>query len=444
MIESKAGDLAAGRRRRGRGADDYLALVAAAAEEMDRQGPVAVWRDRRLASVVVLPVVGFGHQCGDRATVTLDLLSRAEPPAGGARRLVVAVVNRPRHQPDDGTAALLRSVARELRPALDVVVCEVVLDRKPRIGECRQLAVDAVAAWIGKVPDDAAVLLFDDDLVDLPPGTLRRLEAAATDGFGLAVGPVLFDEAVVRTSGFPALYVADVVRALTADRLLAALEDPSSAVPPGPEVYESLVLSGHLGVRFAALCAVGGFRDLNEVTWLARDVVATERSDRRLRRVAPLVERGGGPREVLLAAAVRVSSRRALAAWHAGRHPTVAQWRGARFHASRIDPVRVRTWPCPSEATVDRFSRAQRRGLLEAVSSAVAVTFDHLRPPVEVARAVLDDVELGQSALRPPVGPGERWHVALTGVDGVLDWLARKQAEDLEQVWPDEGVAVSG
>lgn len=393
-------------------------------------------------TVVVLPVVGFGDQSARALPRTLRLL-RAQRDHDRAI-LVVAVVNRPTGRAPDATLRLIAgggdwSDAPPGSPTL--AVCDVPLTLRPRIGEVRQLALDAVAA-AGVALDGSVVVLMDDDLVVAPADLLSGLADRLDDGGAdLTVGPVLFDDPDVPMCLFPELYLSDLVRALIADRLVAALGGSGLARPsagpwpapdaPHPDVFESLVLTGDLAVRASTLRQVGGLRDLNEMTWLLRDVVAGGRPVRAASeagaRCLPEPHHLGLTPTVsgLVHRSVRMSSRRALAAWTDRQRPTVAQWQACRLRSRHVDPVRLRSANGALPPPVCEASRATRRALLDGLAPAIATTLTHLEPSPELASWALEQIGLDTRWVRidPPAAPGAPWDVRLSRAGAVFDVL---------------------
>lgn len=411
-----------GRRRHGDGAA-YAQLVGVVAVQLAAQlADAPDWE-----SVVVMPVVGFGDQYRDVLERTLGLLAGVT----AGRRLILALVNRPQSQPPDGAAALLHEAARRPGARRGLVVCEVELGRRPRMGELRQLAVDALESVVGPLAPDTPLLVCDDDLVVLPDDALAARERAVRGGAGLAVGPVLFDDPLRPMCLYGGLYGADLFRAVLGQELLSAWQQPTTGGESrAPAVLESLVFSSNLAVRRDVLGAAGGFRDLNEITWLARDVLTAPGLDRPLQ-VEPPVDGVGSAADDLRARAVRVSSRRALAAWRGHGQPTVAQWRALRFTASRIDPARQ---PAPLTALprpVRDLPNADRVAVAHSFARAAATTCDYLDPPPELAVAALCALGLSSADVEVRRDATTEWQVVVRRPDGFLHWLERTQADEL-------------
>lgn len=424
------------RRRLAEGAGVYGALVAEAAlqlaTQLSQDGP-------ELSTLAVVPVVGFGGQSLRVIERTIDLLlADADVRSAVGRRCVVAVVNRPIGRAPDGTAERLLRAREALVDGggddVQIAVCDVALPRRPRMGELRQLGVDAVELSCGSLAPEAVVVVADDDLVLLPAGTLAGLEGAARDGAALAVGSVLFDDPALPMWRIPDLFVADIVRALLADRLVAALGHPGPAAPLDQSVYESLVLSGHLGVRRDALDAIGGFRDLNEITGLMRDVLATR--GRVVAQPAAVdpgpAANGGNPLERLRRDAVRVSSRRALLAWRAAGQPTVAQWRTCRFRASRLDEARLALFEIDDRVVPLRELGASARSeFLASAERMLETTLEHLRPSVELAAWALSQVGLGAGDVRlAAAAEGSQWRLRLRRAGAFVEQVEALQRRE--------------
>ncbi len=423
----------------------YAELVAGAAAQLETQRPATSGAP---ATLVVLPVVGFGGQAALVAQRTVELVAAAAADAEVEDRVVVALVNRPAARPCDGTADALRKWAARY-PAAQLLVCDVALTQRPRIGELRQLAVDAAERAWGALTPSGRVLLVDDDIVALPPGSMARLETTLGEAC-LAVGPVLFDHPQLPSCLLPGFYTADLFRALLADHLLGRLERAPDGL--APEVIESLVLSCNLGVRRDALGGIGGMRDLNELTALARDVLVSPALTDRIRLRRPLRLHGpqtgedtwsSDPVERLRSGAVRVHSRRALVAFASHGLPPVAQWRACRLRSSQVDPVR--TWrPPPPPAPLFAQSARERVAALADLGKHLGVVLDHLQPDLSTARGVLAtlglrgrDVELW--------APGEdRWRVKIRRPGGLLERLVELQRAELSEDEPVRLQAVPG
>lgn len=412
--------LDSGRRRRSEPAR-YERLIAEAAAQLAAGLSRSTWE-----SVIVMPVVGFGDQHREVLDSSLRLLDTA---VTGGRRLLVAVVNRPQHEPEDGAARVLE----ELAPALDridVVVCRLALERRTRVGELRQLAVDALERVIGELPAHTPVLVCDDDVAAMPRSALSALEGAVGRGAGLAVGPVLFDDPRRPMCLFGDLFAADVVRALLGRRLLQQWQRPDPADGSDLAVLESLVFSGGLAVSREALASAGGFRDLNEITWLARDVLTAPELAQRVRLVDPVTS-VTDPTAHLLTHAARMSSRRALAAWREHGLPTVAQWRGFRFTASRVDPAR-RPAPLAGIPAPARDLPASGRALLvESFGAAVAVTCRYLRPEPGLVQETLVELGLSRGDVAVRLEASDDWRVSVRRPGGFLEWLVQTQQDEL-------------
>lgn len=421
-----AGGVGAGRsgsfRRRTTDPQAYDRTVATVAEQLGRC--------RVPGTILVVPVVGFGEQAADVIGPTLQTLAGCAT----ADTVVLALVNRPSGKAADSTFQRIRAWM-QATPDAPVFAAQVVLDQRPRIGELRQLGLDAAEAAWGTLPDGAAVVLTDDDLVSVPPGTLASLERCVRVA-SLAIGPVLFDHHELPMCLLPDLYAGDLCRALLSDELLHRLERDPTMV--SPRVIESLVLSGNYAVRRDALARVGGMRDLNELTGLARDVLfgasagAIEDLARPVVLSPPIGEGdaiGTEPVERLRRLAVRVHSRRALAAYASAEAPTVAQWRECRLRSSSIDPVRVRAPEVVVPPPLDRLGSSRRSELVAGAGRHFAAVFDHLEPEPESARRTLEALGISRrDAVVEPPGTGHRgWHVRLRRTDGLIDRVAALQ-----------------
>lgn len=412
-------------RRRGHGARSYSTLVDEAAAQMASQLPPP---PRGAATVVVLPVVGFGGQ--SRVVVDRALSSLVSSAPAPSQRQVVVVVNRPLHRADDGTLAAVRAWLADLERIdgmPDVAWCALLLERRPRIGELRQAGLDALQAVWGPLPPGCVIVPADDDVVHLPPTTLGGIERclAPESEAGCAVGPVLFDDPVARTCLFPELFLGDLSRALIADWLIGSLAGETPGPKPSLEVFDSLALSCHFGVRADLLRFLGGFHDLNELTEVLRSGVALAP----VVRPVPLAGCPGDPVAILLRDAARVSSRRALAGWASGRNPTVAQWRAHRLRSAEVDPVRVQPTPA---VPLPMYARGAPSLDAELAGRVLATVFDYLKPSLEAAHWALHWLGLGRNdmTLRPP-DAGAGWQVKLRRTTGLVDRLSAFQPSEL-------------
>lgn len=375
--------------------------------------------------LAVLPVVGFGEQAADVIMTSLELLAASLGPTA----MLVVLVNRPQRQPPDGTLALVRGWLHR-HPDAPVVVVDIALDLRPRLGELRQLGIDAAEEAWGTLPAGAPLLFVDDDMVALPAGTVPALEHRLRDA-PLAVGPVLFDHPELPMFLLPELYTGDLFRALLTDLVLARMEQDPFEV--APSTVESLVLSGNLAVRRDSLAQVAGLHDLNELTELTRDVLAGSLAGAfpAPARSVALFAPGEDPLDRLRRLAVRMHSRRALTAYETSRAPTVAQWRGQRMRSSTIDPVRTgraRLLPPPPLASLPE---PDRNALLAGVDRHLAVVLDHVQPnPDEAHRALM---VLGLSPRDVVITPGSGdagWRVRVRRTDGLVERLVGLQAAE--------------
>lgn len=390
--------------------------------------------------LVVVPVVGFAGQSVGVVERTIALLvEEAADDIHRGRRCIVVVVNRPSRCSPDDTLLRVRRLFRGLAPLasdrVQLAVCDLALLRRPRMGELRQLGLDAVEQALGKLSPDAAVAVTDDDLVSIPSGALAELERITSDGAALAVGPVLFDDPKMPLWRIPALLVAEAVRAILVERLLGALEVPGNGSDrPDDSVYESLVLSGNLAVRRDALDAIRGFCDLNEITRLMRDVLgAGGRLAQPAVRAPARPVRIGGPLESLRRRAVRVSSRRALLAWRTGGHPTVAQWRGCRFRASEADEARMRQVTFDDLVAPDPLGPKSRTAFVASVEQAIATTLGYLQPDVGLAAWALRQIGIDEAdASLRLTADRSRWLLRLRRPDGLIERVAAMRDAERE------------
>ena len=410
-------------RRRYRDSGTYDQVVADIAGQLRRQrtGPPP-------SALAVMPVVGFGEQAGEVITASLGMLAVALH----ATALLLVLVNRPAHRVPDCTLDQVRNWQRR-HPEVPLVVADVSLALRPRIGELRQAGLDAVRRAWGDPPAGASLLFVDDDLVSIPTGALRDL-VAQLDAAPLAAGPVLFDHPHLPTYLLPDLYAGDLFRALLTDLLLERVEqDVSSA---SFRTVESLILSGNLAVRADALDMVGGLHDLNELTELTRDVLTASLAATLPppARSVPLFSASSteDPVDRLRRSAVRVHSRRALAAYAASGVPTVAQWRSQRLRSSTVDPVRTEPARVVVPPLLASLPARDAAALLGCVERQFGGVLDYLQPDPESALRALEVLGVASRDvdLRPAAGD-TGWGVHLRRNGGLLERLAGLQEAEL-------------
>lgn len=407
-------------------------------------------------ALVLVPAVGFGEQSCRVIERTVRLISAQRGPAVAITAVVL--VNRPRARPADSTEAVVRRTAREAvaRSCPTLAVASLEVPHSPRIGELRQLLLDATTRLLGTCPRSTTLVVADDDIVAAPANFVHNLSAylARRPDIDLVLGPVLFDDDRCPSALLPEFFVGDLLRALLATRFTESLIGLNrSDTAPREQLwrqehsyFESVVLSGHLGVRVSALQQAGGFRDLNEITGLMRDVhgLALAKPEPRgaespgrtnIGSLWSFDAAGGKVIEDLLAVAVRMSSRRALHAFARGRHPSVAQWRACRFRASRIDPVRVHQPPLfavtPLRALRPEEVRATGRGIERAIEGTLA----YFPPDPEIVGDCLRAIGLGPECCVAEVAKGEapRWSVRLRDPRALLASLQAEQDRVLER-----------
>lgn len=363
------------------------------------------------ALVVAIPTVGFGDQSTTVVSRTLELVVRQQSP--DAPIVALVLVNRPASRPPDGTEAIVRQVIAEhaaTAPSVRLAAASISVSRKPRLGQLRQLLVDAAVTLLQLPAHASTVIVADDDLVDVPPDQFSGIAGymARNSTVDLALGPVLFDDPRLPSALFPGFLVGDLLRALLAARTVEHLAQLDVAVPVdrreidvlSRQYFESIVLSSNLSVRLSALQRAGGFRDLNEITNVMRDV-----QDLRLSspNVTPLSSDPGnniaatwtiGPRPAdalteLLRRAIRLSSRRALRAYVRDGTPSVGQWKRERFRASAVDPARVHQVGPITVTPISGLNRAGRLAMTRRMEQAVATTLDYFpRDPRVVTDAL--------------------------------------------------------
>lgn len=333
---------------------------------------------------VLIPTVGFGRQSEHVLDQTLCQLAGQEAPVPIS---VVLLVNRPQTRAADGTAARARKLGAALNSAsVRFAVAELALPDRPKLGELRQLLLDAVILVQGLDPAVTTCVVADDDMVRLPPGLLADLYQAVTgrDGIAAAVGPVLFDSPDMPAPMLPAFFVADALRALLAARLLR--EWGMDSVDPAQraefdQYAESLALSCNLAVSAAAVQDAGGFAPLNEITNLVRSVYRTAGT------VAGTWDFDPACGYVLVHLhrhALHISARRALAAYHQTGAPSVGQWRACRFRSSRIDPVRITTPPTAEPTWISDLHGRNTDDVIAEMNAVLTTTLSYFPVDLEV------------------------------------------------------------
>ncbi|MGB3896588.1 MAG: hypothetical protein WA942_20355 [Mycolicibacter sinensis] len=265
---------------------------------------------------------------------------------------------------------------------------EVVLPDRIALGELRQLLLDAVVRVQQLDPARTGFVVADDDLVHIPSGVLAELHRAVTGPLqaDLAAGPVLFDSPEAPAPSMPVFFAADALRALLAARLVRC----QAVTPPDwfrreqfSHFAESIALSCNLIVRASTLAEAGGFIPYNEITGLLRGVHSL-----RSARLVGTWDFQPDADDVLVdlyRSAMRISARRALAAYLSDGAPSVAQWRVCRFRSSRVDPVRMAQPAMPDGAQLISHLRPHEiRTLSDELTGALSTTLRYFPPDAEV------------------------------------------------------------
>lgn len=438
-----------GRRRLTRDAM-YQEILRTVIEQLRPQLGVA--RPGQLAALMMIPAVGFGEQSPPVLRRTLELI--ASQRNDGTVTACIILVNRPATAAADSTEALVRAFIERLptgNGSIPVALATVQLPQKPRIGELRQVMLDAAAELLHFCPATTGLVIADDDLVGATPEYVRGIvdflrQRPAVD---LVIGPVLFDDTRFPSALLVDFFVADLLRALLSTRLVeyVARLDPSDwherreMERMSRGYFETVILSGNLGVRVSALEEVGGFADMNELTAMMRDV-----HNLALAAQGPGRNNLGSPWtfdsdhedviERLRASAVQVSSRRAVHAYLRGRYPSVAQWRLCRFRASKIDPVRVLD-PAPLTITpIRHLNRTGRRELLDDIERAIARTLEYFPPHRETIVECLSALGIGRhdGTIELESSTPARWSVRIRTGRDLLERIEGVQQGVLEQL----------
>ncbi|AOS92133.2 hypothetical protein AN480_12840 [Mycobacterium intracellulare subsp. chimaera] len=359
---------------------DRVRLVEHVVEQLAGQLPAGP------ALPVLIPTVGFG---GQNRAVLGDTIAELARQRCSVPISVVLLVNRPAGRPaDDSVGRARAAIARAGSAAVRFGVAEVVLRVRRRCGELRQLMLDAVVRVQRLDPASTGIVVADDDLVHVPAGLLEELHQAVSGPVraDLAAGPVLFDSPQAPAPMLPVFFAADALRALLAARFIRRQAATAADTPQAEQFAhyaESIALSSNLMVRGSALAAAGGFVAYNEITGVLRGVHAL--GSARLVGTWDFRPDDDNVLADLYDCAMRISARRALAAYLSAGVPSVAQWRVCRFRSSRLDPVRVAEPAVLDRArSIAQLRTHEIRALSEELTGALLTTLRYFPPDAEV------------------------------------------------------------
>lgn len=428
----------------------YQAMLESVTEQLQPQ--IGLARPGQVAALMMIPVVGFGEQSPAVLRRTLDVVASQHCPETVIT--CVILVNRPLACTPDSTEGLVRSFIERLpagNRSVQLALATVQLPRKPKIGELRQLMLDASAEVLKFSPSTTGLIIADDDLVNAGPEYVHRIIEFLRHSpeVDLAIGPVLFDDDRFPSALLVDFFVADLLRALLATRTVEHVSslDPSN-VRDWREMdrisrmyFESVILSGNLGVRVSALEEAGGFADMNELTTMMRDVhdlVLAAEGPRRSNLGSTWSFDAQEPdvMDRLLASAVQVSSRRAIHAYRQGGRPSVAQWRKCRFRAAKIDPVRV-TDPAPFDITpIRHLGRTGRQQMIADIEQSIKETLEYFPPRHDTVVECIRALGLGarECAIELEQSIPTRWNVRITGGHELLERVQAVQDRVLERM----------
>lgn len=419
----------------GRGAD-YTRLFDHVVDQLADQLPPGP------ALPVLIPTVGFGGQ--NRAVLDHTLWELARQRCS-VPISVVLLVNRPASRPADDTLVRARAaMARASSLAVRFAAAEVVLSTRIGLGELRQLMLDAVVCVQRLDPARTGFVIADDDLTHLPMGVLDDLHQAVTGSAraDLAVGPVLFDSPEAPAPTMPVFFAADALRALLGAKLVRR----EVAMPADPEraeqfrhYAESIALSCNLIVRGSALAQAGGFVPYNEITGVLRGVHGVRSA--RLVGTWDFQPHDDDVLADLYRSAVRISARRALAAYLSRGVPSVAQWRVCRFRSSRVDPVRVAEPVVPDGTQLISHLRPhQIRTLSEELTGALTSTLRYFPPDADVITDSLTALGLPPGSVSITVGrDANDTTLQIKHASGLLDRLRAVQELVRAEPWAASG-----
>ncbi|ETW23539.1 hypothetical protein [Mycobacterium gastri] len=379
---------------------------------------------------VLIPTVGFGGQSGAVLDDTIAELARQRCSVPIS---VVFLVNRPASRPADDTMMRARAaISRAGSAAVRFGIAEVVMPSRMGVGELRQLMLDAVIRVQRLDPASTGFVVADDDLVAIPAGVLEELRQAVTGPVraDLAAGPVLFDSRWAPAPMLPVFFAADALRALLAARFIRR-QRATAADPEHTEQFaryaESIALSGNLMVRVSALAEAGGFVPYNEITGVLRGVHAL--GSARLVGIWDFRPDDDNVLMDLYRRAIRISARRALAAYLSAGVPSVAQWRVCRFRSSRVDPVRLAEPTVSGVAQpISRMRTHQIKALSEELTGVLSATLRYFPPDAEVITDCLEALGLSAgSTLISLGGHATDTTVRVKCVSGLLDRIREVQ-----------------
>ncbi|KZS69063.1 hypothetical protein A4G26_07655 [Mycobacterium kansasii] len=409
-----------------RGADAvYRELRQRVVDELSGQLPPGP------ALPVMIPTVGFGGQSRAVLTHTVRELARQR---AAVPISVVLLVNRPEARPADSTPFRARGLAAARNStAVQFAVAELTLPRRPRMGELRQLLLEAVLQVQGLDPDRTACVVCDDDIVRAPAGMLADLHRVVSEpGVAAALGPVLFDSEHSPAPLWPAFFAADALRALLAAKFVRRLrQEPFDAARHAEFDHhaEAIALSGNFAARASAIQQAGGFAPLNEITNLTRGIHHLGPGT-----IAGTWDFDPGREDVLIELrrrALHTSARRAMAAYLATGTPSVGQWRVWRFRSSRVDPVRTMDAPAGTPVRIADLDNRRTAELVTELNSVLTTTLRYFPTDLEVIEDCLAALGLSTRSLSLGVGSAAPT-VTIREAAGLLDRLAAAQ-RDVDQ-----------
>lgn len=403
---------------------DYRRLFDHVVEQLSDQLPLGPTLS------VLIPTVGFGGQNRAVLNQTLRELARQRCSVPVS---VVLLVNRPDSRPADDTLVRARAaMAATDSSVVHFATADLVLPTRIPLGKLRQLMLDAVVQVQRLNTARTGFVIADDDLTHLPKGVLEDLYRAVTGPIkaDLAIGPVLFDSAHAPAPMMPAFFASDALRALLAVRFVRR----QAAIPADPDhseqfrrYAESIALSCNLMVRGSALAEAGGFVPYNEITGLLRGV--HDLPSARLVGTWNFQPDDENVLADLYRSAVRISSRRALAAYLSAGVPSVAQWRVCRFRSSRVDPVRVAEPNVRgSSKSISDLRTHQIRSLSEELDGVLSTTLRYFPPDADVVTDCLAALGLSPGSVSIRLGrAATETTIQIKHVSGLLERLRALQ-----------------
>ncbi len=236
----------------------------------------------------------------------------------------------------------------------------------------------------------------------------------------------------------PAFFSSDVLRALLSTRLVSGVSSDrgdSNRAAEFSHYAESVALSANLAVRGSALQWAGGFTRDNEITGLVRGVHAISGLDEKAPDptggLAAMWSFDPSHDDVMLdlfRSSLRISARRAFAAYQSAGSPSVSQWRACRFRASRVDPVRLQDPIAAAEQPVSALRPEDVRQLITELEGVLTTTLRHFPPDAAMMQDCLTAIGLSpRSTSLSITGDASATTLRISSVTALLERLEEVQ-----------------